>query len=146
MYLCFVVVDCGDPGAPSNGNRSFVDTLEGSVVTYSCNSGFELVGNRTQICELTPDGASWSFTRPQCMCMVFTQYYQEMYLYSNIVPAVRCGDPGTPVNGMTVVTSDAVGSTATHSCNDGFNINGVSDRTCLSNGSWSDSLPSCVRK
>ena len=70
MYICFVLVDCGDPGTPENGNRNFTDTREGSVVTYTCNTGFELVGNPTQVCELTPDGAFWSFTRPECRCMV----------------------------------------------------------------------------
>ena len=64
------LVNCGDPGAPVNGNRSFTDTLEGSIVTYTCNAGFELVGNRTQTCELTPDGASWSYDRPECTCTV----------------------------------------------------------------------------
>ena len=68
--LLFCLVDCGDPGTPVNGNRSFTDTLEGSTVTYTCNTGFEIRGNRTQICELTSDGPSWSYDRPVCVGMV----------------------------------------------------------------------------
>ena len=70
VYVCYIIVDCGDPGAPDNGNSNFTDTTEGSVVTYTCNSGFEFIGNSTQTCELTPDGAFWSFTRPVCMRML----------------------------------------------------------------------------
>ena len=70
VYVCYILVDCGDPGAPDNGNSNFTDTREGSVVTYTCNSGFVLVGNRTQTCELTPNGALWSFTRPVCTRML----------------------------------------------------------------------------
>ena len=70
MYICYVLlVDCGDPGAPDNGNSNFTDTREGSVVTYNCNDGFELVGNSTQICELTPAGAFWRPDRPVCSRM-----------------------------------------------------------------------------
>ena len=81
------LVNCGDPGAPVNGNRSFTDTLEGSIVTYTCNAGFELVGNRTQTCELTPDGASWSYDRPECTCTVIVIsitkiFIQNCYSYS----------------------------------------------------------------
>ena len=70
VSICYVLlVDCGDPGAPDNGNSNFTDTREGSVVTYTCNDGFELRGNDTQICELTPGGAFWRPDRPECLRM-----------------------------------------------------------------------------
>ena len=56
------------------------------------------------------------------------------------------GNPGTPANGSTTVKSNTVGSTADHFCNEGFNLDGVNQRVFLSNGSWSDSLPTCVSK
>ena len=34
-------------------------------------------------------------------------------------------------------------STATYSCNDGYTLEGVTTRTCLASGSWSDSAPTC---
>ena len=46
--LHFVLVDCGDLGAPVSGNRTFAVTLERSIVTYACDTGFEVVGNHTQ--------------------------------------------------------------------------------------------------
>ena len=36
-----------------------------------------------------------------------------------------------------------VGTTATYTCDDGFNLNGKMDRVCQSNGLWSDSPPTC---
>ena len=83
MCMCYVLVDCGDPGAPDNGNSNFTDTREGSIVTYACTTNFELVGNSTQTCELTPGGAFWSFTRPECIGMfILTLNY------------TKCSQPG----------------------------------------------------
>ena len=92
MYMCYVLVDCGDPGIPDNGNSNFTDTREGSIVTYTCTANFELVGNSTQTCELTPDGAFWSFTRPECIGMFmfiitlnYTKYSQPgVLLYAHM--------------------------------------------------------------
>ena len=81
-YYAFALVDCGDPGTLVNGSRSFKDTLEGSIVIYTCNDGFELVGNVTQICELTLDGPFWSFTRPRCKRMVITIFINKC-IHSN---------------------------------------------------------------
>ena len=67
---CCVLVDCGDPGTPADGSRNLTDNLEGSIVTYSCNTGFELVGNSSRLCELTADGPRWSFTTPECISMI----------------------------------------------------------------------------
>ena len=130
---------------PVNGSSNFIDTLEGSVVTYTCNTGFELVGNSTQTCELTPNGTFWSFTRPECRRMVIVVLLYKRYAYIIFV-VILCGNPGTPANGSTTVTSDTVGSTADHFCNEGFNLDGVNQRVCLPNGSWSDSLPTCIGK
>ena len=142
----FILVDCGDPGTPDNGSRNLTDTLEGSNVTYSCDSGFELIGNRTQTCELTPNGTFWSSERPRCICKYgYCNAHKEMHTFK-IVVAVICGDPGTPGNGSTSVISDTVGSVANHTCNEGFTLEGASERMCLQNGSWSDSLPTCVSK
>jgi len=63
-----------------------------------------------------------------------------------IFVAVVCGNPGIPGNGSTTVTSDTVGSTANYFCDEGFRLDGISERVCLVNGSWSDLLPTCVSK
>ena len=70
-------------------------------------------------------------------------------MYSCIIAATStCGFPGTPTYGRTTthISSDGVVLTAMHFCNEGFILDGVNQRTCLSNGSWSDPLPTCVSK
>ena len=34
---CTSSVDCGPPGTPQHGSTNFTDTIEGSVVFYSCD-------------------------------------------------------------------------------------------------------------
>ena len=58
-------VDCGVPGSPIDGTRFLVNgsTTLSSVVQYSCNENFRLVGPRGRVCNT--DG-SWSNTEPVC--------------------------------------------------------------------------------
>ena len=48
-----------------------------------------------------------------------------------------------PGNGTVVVVR---GDMATYSCNDGFDLVGVSVRVCGDDGEWSDEAPMCIRK
>ena len=75
MYLHYycILVDCGDPGTPTNGGRVLMpDTREGSTVTYNCNEGYRLEGPITRECVLPTDGIpEWTETIPQCICKSF---------------------------------------------------------------------------
>ena len=51
-----------------------------------------------------------------------------------------------PDNGMVVVVGNSRGDMATYSCNDGFDLVGVSVRVCGDDGVWSDEAPVCIRK
>ncbi|XP_078660839.1 uncharacterized protein LOC144905190 isoform X3 [Branchiostoma floridae x Branchiostoma belcheri] len=53
-----------------------------------------------------------------------------------------CGDPGTPTNGYTR-GSFLQGSVVLFGCDDGYDLIGSSNSTCLANGQWSDPLPTC---
>ena len=56
---------------------------------------------------------------------------------------ISCGDAGTVANGNVIITDNTVGSRATIECNDGFQLNGNSERICGANGHWSGVLPTC---
>ena len=56
---------------------------------------------------------------------------------------ISCGDAGTVANGNVITTDNTVGSRATIKCNDGFQLNGNSERVCEANGRWSGVLPTC---
>lgn len=67
--ISIALVDCGDPGTPTNGARNFSSTLEDSIVTYSCNPGYTLIGNKTRVCTVTAEeGALWKYDIPKCHC------------------------------------------------------------------------------
>ena len=54
---------CGDPGVPVHGNRSFNGTSLGSTVSYSCPTGYRLVGPTVRQCQIN---RRWSGNLPQC--------------------------------------------------------------------------------
>ena len=60
----FIVVDCGDPGTPANGNTTGTSTTFGSVVTHACDEGFLLVGADERECLAN---GTWE-PLPVCMC------------------------------------------------------------------------------
>lgn len=56
-------VNCGSLDSPDNGQVTFTSTTFRSVATYSCNVGFELVGETTRRCQAN---RQWSGTAPIC--------------------------------------------------------------------------------
>ena len=60
-----MLVDCGHPGVPANGDVVFDDTLEGTVASYSCKGGYTINGNDQRVCQ---SNATWSGTIPTCIC------------------------------------------------------------------------------
>ena len=65
--------------------------------------------------------------------------------YTNALIVDSCGSPGVPINGQTFGNLTTVGSIVNHTCNEGYVINGASQRECLPDGSWSAPLPLCDR-
>ena len=60
--LC-LVVDCGSVVSPSHGDVRVQETTFQSVVTYSCISGYSLVGDDNRTCQAN---GNWSEETPQC--------------------------------------------------------------------------------
>ena len=60
--------------------------------------------------------------------------------------AVDCGNLTNPLNGQVTLTTTTFMSTATYSCNAGYNLSGNATRTCEASGTWSDTAPTCDRK
>ena len=72
------------------------------------------------------------------------QVYCFMFLYQL---SGLCDTPRSLRNGQTSYSSTIVGSTVTYTCNTGYlRTAGSSSRTCQSNGHWSGSHPTCIRK
>ena len=62
FFLCSAV-DCGPLNNIPNGEVSFEATTLDSIATYTCNSGYALLGNATRMCR--NDGV-WDCQPPVC--------------------------------------------------------------------------------
>ena len=65
LYILYflTVVDCGALINPANGLVSHTGTTFGQTATYSCNTGYNLVGDNTRTCQAT---RMWTGSVPTC--------------------------------------------------------------------------------
>ena len=57
-------MDCGSLTGPANGQVDLTSgTTFGQTATYSCNTGYNLVGDSTRTCQAT---GVWSGSAPTC--------------------------------------------------------------------------------
>ena len=63
-FILFLAIDCGVLENPTNGEVITGGTTLGLSVTYTCNSGYELVGDATRTCE---SNGLWSNSEPTCL-------------------------------------------------------------------------------
>ncbi|XP_064388223.1 sushi, von Willebrand factor type A, EGF and pentraxin domain-containing protein 1-like, partial [Halichondria panicea] len=116
--ICLAV--CGSPPSISNGSPGTpTSIIQGGTVVYSCNSGYQLSGSATVVCQ---DSGNWS-PRPNCLAICGSP------------PSISNGSPGIP-------TSTVAGGTVTYTCNNGYQLSGSPTVTCQANGSWT-ARPSC---
>ncbi|XP_078687146.1 uncharacterized protein LOC144919463 isoform X14 [Branchiostoma floridae x Branchiostoma belcheri] len=116
---------CAARAAPANGAVSPTGAVSyPNSVTFTCNSGYQLIGVATPTCQA--DG-TWSSTVPTCIprpCLTLT------------APANGALSPLGPHAFPTVVT---------FTCNSGYVRNGAADTTCRADGTWSNPVPTCTR-
>ena len=68
IFIILIVVDCGSLTDPANGSVTHTaGTTFGQTATYSCNTGYNLVGDSTRTCQAT---GVWSGTAPTCQGML----------------------------------------------------------------------------
>ncbi|XP_053387247.1 uncharacterized protein LOC123541978 [Mercenaria mercenaria] len=108
------LIDCGDP-TPERGSRNSSDSTYGSLVFISCETGYNISGNATIICQ--GDG-TWSDI-PVC-------------------DASDCGLLSVPNGNVNTSQGTSVGSIATIECDNGYDLNGSSIATCTGTGERAD--------
>ena len=81
IFLILTTVDCGPLTDPANGqvDHTYGTTVEQNA-TYSCNTGYNLVGDSIRTCQAT---GNWSGGAPTC---------QGVYVYELINPFLSNGD------------------------------------------------------
>ncbi|KAK2847512.1 hypothetical protein Q5P01_010511 [Channa striata] len=116
----------------SNGwkSTSHPELVQGTVVTYQCYPGYEVMGSELLMCQWD---LTWSGDIPSCERVV------------------SCSDPGKVEHSRRVLSGPRfiVGSTIQYICNKGFTLAGNSLLTCFSRGSfgprWNQKLPRCLQ-
>lgn len=115
-------VTCPVPPPLPNGRMSGSDFGFRKEVQYHCNEGYNLQGVSTLTCQ--SDG-NWDSEAPRC-------------------EPVICGPPEDISHGFLNGSDFTYGEYAQYVCFPGYELHGNPLRQCLSNGSWSGSLPSCL--
>ena len=64
-----------------------------------------------------------------------------MYVYTYV--AIQCSSIYPLFNGDSLITGTGYQSTVKYLCNNGYILNGTSERVCLSNGFWYPEEPRC---
>ncbi|XP_052388948.1 CUB and sushi domain-containing protein 2-like [Carassius gibelio] len=122
---------CSSPEPPVNGSvHSQTGTKLGSTLRFSCDRGFNLIGQTTATCTRTLQGI-YQWNAPVPLCQV-----------------VSCGMPLAPVNGTVIGQDFTLGSRVTFSCNPGFRLANAQpvSTLCQESGRWSpmEPRPRCV--
>ncbi|GBN41490.1 Complement C2, partial [Araneus ventricosus] len=116
-------IHCPDPGVPEHGTRIGNSFEIGDKVTFSCFTGYELIGSFERYC--MPNG---QWTNELARCDHSSNY---------------CPDPGIPVNGMKNSSSYDMGAKIRFSCYGGYTLMGSEVRECLPSREWSGDEAKC---
>ncbi|XP_062584713.1 sushi, von Willebrand factor type A, EGF and pentraxin domain-containing protein 1-like [Saccostrea cucullata] len=93
------VISCGHPGVMINGLLHGNDFSQGKNVTYSCKSGYKLVGNQQRTCQ---SNKIWSGSLPSC-------------IYVNTCNSNPCQNGGSCIDGENKYTCNCIqGYTGVH--------------------------------
>ena len=65
--ILLTAVDCGNLTDPANGQVDHTAGTFGQTAIYSCNTGYNLVGDSTRTCQATGE---WSQSAPTCAGML----------------------------------------------------------------------------
>ncbi|XP_070604625.1 complement receptor type 1-like [Erythrolamprus reginae] len=128
--ICEHVVQCPSPPDIKNGTRSNQETgvfPSGIFVKYTCNPGYDLIGETTLYCT---NAGKWSSPAPNC-------------------EGKACEHPGEPEGARLLVTGDfRFGSTVNYQCEEGYRLIGKSSRSCALFGktvAWTGDPPYCQK-
>ncbi|NXB72724.1 CR1L protein, partial [Donacobius atricapilla] len=126
---------CPYPGDLANGYFDASDLTFGSKLTFSCNEGFRIQGNKDITCSISSGGVDWSGTLPYCEKIpcepppkIANGDYEESpsYVYQTSV-TYRCREVPKGSDPFSLIGSDTIYCTA----------------DANSNGVWSGPPPEC---
>lgn len=124
IYCINLAISCANVSIPHNGSVNSTDNILGTVVYFTCDGGYSLIGNNSIVCQKS---GLWSGIFPFCVRI-----------------NIDCGDPGTVKYGVKFYTNTTFGSLISFKCLTGYMLVGPSSIQCNSDGRWSNTLPQCL--
>ncbi|XP_053391178.1 CUB and sushi domain-containing protein 3-like [Mercenaria mercenaria] len=118
------IADCGQLNIPFQGSVIASGSTYGKTGVFSCNNGYELLGNNFTECQAN---GSWSNPGPSCSL-------------------IDCGELPPIDGGVYSFNGTTYGEVLTAECNVGYDLHGSSLRQCQSSGNWSGSTAICTIK
>ncbi|XP_022792170.1 neural cell adhesion molecule L1.1-like isoform X2 [Stylophora pistillata] len=116
------LVNCGDPGSPSNGRRHGSRYWTGESVSFVCDPEYHLTGPATRMC-LT--SGNWSGRQPSCRRI--------------------CQSLESPEHGLIHGRQFWEGEQVSFSCRPGYWLGeSPAVRRCMKNGTWTGRQPKCI--
>ncbi|XP_028615866.1 complement receptor type 2 isoform X6 [Grammomys surdaster] len=136
IAVCTVIL-CQPPPTVANGSHTGTIAerfLYGNEVSYECDQGFYLVGQKSLQCRSDSKGhGSWSGPPPQCL---------------KSSPLTHCPDPQVKHGYKLNKTHSAYSHNdmVYFVCNQGFIMKGSHLVRCHTDNTWLPGLPTCIRK
>ncbi|XP_036438467.1 sushi, von Willebrand factor type A, EGF and pentraxin domain-containing protein 1-like [Colossoma macropomum] len=121
------VVQCSDLTEPLHSSMQCDHPLGSfsyqSSCEFTCEEGYTLTPSSSSklMCEAS---GHWNDSQPIC-------------------EAVRCPTLEDPANGNIICSGDSYLSSCSFSCNDGFQLQGAPEITCMKSAQWSQEAPHC---
>ncbi|KAM4722851.1 E-selectin-like [Rhinophrynus dorsalis] len=124
---CEHVATCSDLEIPDHGHMScngpFGEFMYNSSCEFSCDEGFELIGNQELHCK-----SEWNGSEPQCEAVK--------------CPAIHLIEQGS-VTCSHVNGDFTYNSSCNFTCSGGFELVGSESLQCTAQGKWTDQTPHC---
>ncbi|XP_070122364.1 complement decay-accelerating factor isoform X1 [Equus przewalskii] len=121
---------CPTPGEIPNGHVKIqTDILFGAAISFSCNTGYTLVGSSFSYCSLEGENVKWTDPLPECK-------------------EIACPSPPAIANGIILEQHDTYiyRQSITYKCEKGFTLVGGNSIHCTvkdGQGEWSGPPPEC---
>lgn len=131
---------------------TFISTLYESTATYTCDTGYVIVGDSVVTCL---ESAIWS-SIPLCVRELPDIYCMNDFHERNApisecfscmpLAAISCSHPPTISNGQVTYNTITFTSIALYKCNKGYVTDGVTEIMCGSDAQWTPQPPVCTRE
>lgn len=95
-YFPLTAGRCVDVGTVKYGTRQGSGTSYGSTVSFSCNSGYDIVGSAQRTCQ---QSGVWSGEQPRCV----REYLSEILLSYRVIGAVTTVIQGLDIKDVSTI-------------------------------------------